>query len=159
MQGPRTRHSLSLIANVGFTGTQDGMTYKQAAAVNRWLERLREHVGSSFHHGDCIGADAAAHAMAKHIGYRIVIHPPTNELKRAFLKADEYMPAAPYLIRNQHIVDASEWMVAAPKQMVEVMRSGTWSTIRYAHKQECPMVICYADGSCTIHHAPGFQAD
>ena len=40
----------------------------------------------------------------------------------------------PYLERNKKIVNCCDILIAAPKQINEVLRSGTWSTIRYAKK-------------------------
>lgn len=146
-----------MIAHVGFTGTRNGMTYLQAQAVNRWLERLQAIQHPTFHHGDCLGADAAAHAIASRLGYRVVIHPPVDQRYRAFMRGAEVRTSADYITRDHHIVDESDWMIAAPKSMAEVLRSGTWATIRYALKQDCPLAVCYPDGSTALHHIPGFH--
>lgn len=152
-----------MIAHVGFTGTRNGMAYLQAQAVNRWLERLKQISSlemfpyTTFHHGDCLGADTAAHAIAVKLGYRVVIHPPVDQRYRAFMQGHEVRTADDYLVRNHHIVDESDWMVAAPSTMNEQQRSGTWATIRYAVQQECPIAICYPDGSTALQHVPGFH--
>ena len=58
-----------------------------------------------------------------------------NETKRAYCENYEYMyPQQEYLNRNHNIVDASEILIACPAQTEEVIRSGTWATIRYARK-------------------------
>jgi hypothetical protein len=87
----------------------------------------------AFRHGDCVGADAQAHAMAKADGFRVVIHPPSDDSKRAFCQGDAVLAPPPYLVRNRRIVDASGVLVATP-QGDEELRSGTWSTVRYARK-------------------------
>jgi hypothetical protein len=69
-------------------------------------------------------------------GIRIVIHPPTDPKKRAFCKgAAEIREPKPYLDRNHDIVDeGSGLLIAAPFQEEEILRSGTWATVRYAWK-------------------------
>ncbi len=126
--------------HIGFTGTQIGMSDSQRKAIHGALLGLFQ-TGSVFHHGDCIGADAEAHNIAVALGYRIIIHPPLNESKRAFCKgADMTVPALPYLERNKIIVNATTSLVAAPKGPEE-LRSGTWSTVRYAKRIGRPVTI------------------
>ena len=120
---------------VGFTGTQEGMSYEQTNALRQALIGATE-----LHHGDCIGADAQAHDIAREIGgIRIVIHPPTDPSRRAFKRGDIIREPKPYLERNHDIVDESASLIAAPKSDVEELRSGTWATVRYARKMEKPV--------------------
>lgn len=116
---------------VGFTGTREGMSQAQREAVAKLLAELH---ADEFHHGDCIGADEQAAAIARAIGYRIHSHPPANSAIRAFARADVELEPKDYLVRNREIVDASDVLVAAPAGP-EVRRSGTWSTVRYARKR------------------------
>lgn len=155
------------MVRIGFTGTQEGMTVKQRLAfitalmaeVQLKLDRAA-NVGApwfEFHHGDCIGADEEAHTIVRSIYgtyAQIHIHPPEIQTKRAHLKAD--VPYAPqdYLVRNKEIVICSEFIFAAPMQNQDVQRSGTWSTIRYAHKQKTPCAIILNNG--TIRWAENF---
>lgn len=129
---------------IGFTGTQQGMTKPQFASFFKVYEELSGV--KEFHHGDCIGSDAEAHVVARTHGSWIVIHPPNSFSKRAFCKADVYRQPKPYLERNKDIVTDTEFMIAAPKQMAEVRRSGTWATIRYARKMGREIFIVYPDG-------------
>lgn len=124
-------------SNIGFTGSQKGLTGEQYALIWHFLT---QHQGN-FHHGDCIGADQVAHKIAEDLKYYIIIHPPTNESKRAFCKGQETRPPKPYLQRNHEIVDSCNILIAAPKEKHEVLRSGTWATIRYARKKNVPVLI------------------
>ncbi len=111
---------------------------------------LLERAPGEFHEGDCIGADAQAAFLAREVGFRIICHPPTNESKRAFFPSDETWPAAPYLDRNKTIVNRSREMIATPGEFEEQLRSGTWSTIRYARKTRKPVSIVFPDGSVRL---------
>lgn len=130
---------------IGFTGTQSGMTEPQRKTLRRIL---RGQVGG-FHHGDCIGADAEAHDIADAAGLSVHIHPPTNPAKRAFknTQPDRVRPEKPYLDRNKDIVRDTEALVAAPGAPVEQLRSGTWSTVRFARRLKRPIAIVLPDGS------------
>ena len=130
---------------VGFTGTQKGMTPEQKARVRSFLKAA--HLGhAEFHHGDCVGADAEAHDIAREEGYRIVIHPPSDDKKRAFKEGDYSFPLEPYLDRNEAIVRSTDIMLATPSTNREVQRSGTWSTIRRARTLRRAAIIVYPSG-------------
>jgi hypothetical protein len=118
---------------IGFTGTQRGMTPRQQQHVTTILQKYK---GSTLHHGDCIGADAQAHGIAKKCGLSVEIHPPINPEKRAYTKGGVTHTKKPYLERNRAIVDASDMLIATPKTAREDLRSGTWATVRYARKQK-----------------------
>jgi hypothetical protein len=51
-----------------------------------------------------------------------------------------YAPKDP-LKRNRDIVDAAVMLIAVPKETTEVLRSGTWTTVRYAKKKGCSVLI------------------
>jgi hypothetical protein len=133
---------------MGFTGTQEGMTPAQIATLYTMLRNLSPE---EFHHGDCIGADAQAHAEARATKSppHIACHPPINASKRAYCECDEYYEEAEYLQRNRNIVDSCFLLVAAPKEFDEQRRSGTWSTVRYAKKIGRQFVIILPDGTTT----------
>lgn len=121
--------------HIGFTGTQSGMTTIQSERVAQILDRL-PMTAAQFHHGDCIGADEQADGLAHIAGYTIHLHVPSNPTRRANCEVredrDTLHPPKPYLDRNRDIVDACDAVIAAPKEMTETLRSGTWSTVRYA---------------------------
>lgn len=134
---------------IGFTGTQAGMTDVQKRALLHIWHLLRPL--SELHHGDCIGADAEAHVMFDREGKSIVIHPPVDRSKQAFCKAQlaafDVLAPLPYLERNRAIVDASDVLFACPRDVIgENLRSGTWSTVRYARRLERPVFIVRPDG-------------
>ncbi len=129
---------------IGFTGTQDGMTPTQVEILISVLSGLEiEEV----HHGDCIGADTEFHNVVVSVcsTAKIIIHPPNNASKRAF-NSGFVLCEKPYLTRNKDIVNAVDMMIAMPKGE-ETVRSGTWSTVRYARKIGKPVVIIYPDGT------------
>jgi hypothetical protein len=130
---------------LGFTGTQHGMTPEQAAALVLVIDKLQP---SRARHGDCIGADAEFHLACWTREVPIYLHPPDNPVKRAWCPhASWSAEPRPYMDRNRDIVHGSTWMVATPKGMVEELRSGTWSTIRYARRLKAPILIIFPDGT------------
>lgn len=139
---------LGLVMIIGFTGTQIGMTDFQKCKFYELLDDL--HV-KEFHHGDCIGADADAHNLVveyfkNKLGVftgKIIIHPPIKDIKRAFCKAKTILEPKDYISRNHDIVDASELIIATPKEFEEQMRSGTWATVRYTKKTNKRLIIIY----------------
>lgn len=132
---------------VGFTGTQIGMTKRQYLLVRRILHcYYMPHDVNEFHDGDCIGADEQAHRLAEEIGFRMILHPPSNPSKRAFNTADEIRLEKAYLLRNKDIVVETAMLVAAPQTADERLRSGTWSTIRYARDLGKKIIIVTPDG-------------
>ena len=133
-------HTFNPKAHVGFTGTQEAKYLledeERYIKLINILYNLRDSGCEYFHHGDCVGSDAIAHTIARGLGYHVVLHPPEKDIYRAFKKgAIMSKEVKPYLERNKDIVDASHVLVAVAKDPEkEELRSGTWSTIRYARK-------------------------
>ena len=131
---------------VGFTGTQTGMTRYQKQQVVFHLDRLaKTYQTLEIHHGDCIGADAEFHSIS--LKYwpntlQVIVHPTYIRGKRAGCTSPNQttLPVKPPLERNRDIVDAVDGMFAAPKESEEVLRSGTWAAVRYARKQQVPII-------------------
>ncbi len=128
---------------VGFTGTRRGMTPGQLAAVSFLLRAWSRVAILEVHHGGCRGADLEFHALAR--PHRRHVHPGPGSSR----SGDVVYPVpchgsggrgSPYLVRNRDIVDACEVLVAAPGGP-EVVRSGTWATIRYARRVGRPVVL------------------
>lgn len=128
------------VRSVGFTGTQRGMSDLQKIEL-RGL--LIEEGATELHHGDCVGADAEADAIARELRVAVVIHPPSDTKKRAFCaqKDDVVWEPLPYLERNRDIVESCNLLVAAPLGSRELLRSGTWATVRYARSAGREVVI------------------
>ena len=128
------------------------MTIPQRRSFMRQMRRLKARKElNEFHHGDCVGADSDADHIVRLVSPRakIHIHPPEKDFKRAhtFIEGDTMYPAKPYLDRNHDIVDAVDILFATPKTNGEVIRSGTWATIRYARKQGKKVVLIRPDGT------------
>lgn len=138
---------------IGFTGTQTGMTHFQKEMIPKILDLKG---ASEFVFGDCIGADEQAAYIALDHGIRIfTIYPPIKKYKRAFwggikesvndgkfrefevkgIKVQvRFYPEDDYLKRNKAIVEATNFLIACPKEHAHTLRSGTWATIRHAWK-------------------------
>lgn len=125
---------------VGFTGTQKGMSARQ---VREFLVVLEDLKPKEFHHGDCIGADSEAHELVRKYFPKVAIHihPPLNMNKRGWnMDAKRIYDSKEYLQRNKDIVNQTDVLVAAPAGP-ETLRSGTWSTVRYARRLGKPRRI------------------
>jgi hypothetical protein len=130
--------TFNFIRIAGYTGTKNGMNKRQKRL---FVEYISEYNPTEFHHGDCIGGDLEAHDLVRqHIpDCRIIIHPPIYDSLRAFCEGATFIhPPKDYLARNKDIVIAATRMYATPFQNEEQLRSGTWSTWRFACKRLSP---------------------
>lgn len=133
---------------IGFTGTRDGLTEDQRHALACVLAGYED---ATLHHGDCVGADEAAHDIAvKQGGWRIEVHPGMGPRHlRAFVTGYHVLhPTKPNLDRNSDIVAAATTLVACPAGP-ETMRSGTWSTVRKARRKGINCVLVWPSGDVT----------
>lgn len=142
------------ILRVGFTGTRKGMSDNQKEELENILADYFEECGGNvaeFHHGDCEGADEEAHRIAWYFTDKLVSHPPKESRYRAYTigymdvewDGEHYglWPEKDYLDRNKDIVNETDVLIAAPFTMKEELRSGTWSTVRYAKKRNKPVIL------------------
>lgn len=136
---------------IAFTGTQQGMTAKQLASV---VELFYDLGNQALRHGDCIGSDEQAHWLHRAAWPQamIHIHPGDNINKCAFVALRDNGPLTRYkamdnLRRNHHMVDRSGIVVGAPKETQEVLRSGTWATLRYAQKKGKKLYVVLPNGA------------
>ena len=141
------------VSHIGFTGIRDSSKISETRLITL-KEKLtllaQQHDKLILHHGDCIGMDQIAHNLACELGYGFEIHPPINNKYRAYcaegITLDEehkVHPQQEYIRRNHAIVVACSILIAVPaKSKVEEIRSGTWSTIRFArlNKKECMII-------------------
>ena len=128
------------LESVGFTGTRKGMNDRQQyqlTAILNWLLLDADLLVGELHHGAGPGvngqpsADQQAAQIAIKVGWVAVAHPPAEKT------------AAAMLARNVEVVDAVKLLIAAPETDVEVRRSGTWATIRYARERGIPVLILW----------------
>lgn len=129
---------------LGMTGNRNGISKH---ALFKLQEFIKSNDITEAHHGDCIGADTDFHNFCKLSNIPIVIHPPSINSQRSFCKDSvTTKEPKPYLTRNHNIVNESDILIAFPSTKEEVLRSGTWSTIRYAIKRNKIIVIVFPDG-------------
>lgn len=133
---------------VGITGTRNGMTDAQRKEVRQVLHDLAYHASEDgivphFHHGDCVGVDVEAAAIAEEFGYVVIGHPPAKNDLRGFYKSHIIKPSKGYFERNRDIVDSVDVMLVVPKETSPQSRGGTWYTHDYAVKQNKPISIFY----------------
>lgn len=139
--------------HIGFSGSSKPLPKEQRLALALTMEMIETHHtnrGIILHHGDCIHADTHAHAVAHILRWRVIIHPPAMANKRAFCetlyKTLEVRQPKPYLTRNHDIVNESSLLIACPRMIAESLRSGTWSTVRYARLLGRRVIIVRSDG-------------
>lgn len=128
---------------VGFVGGSGGMTRAQGDELRSLLELARAR---ELHHGDRVGADEQAVAIASELGLRVVAHPPAHDRGRARLDSDETCPTRPAGRRNADIVSSTDLLLAAPNGPPS-RRSEVWTTVRRACDARRPHVIVWPNGS------------
>ena len=122
---------------VGFTGTRSGMSEKQEKAFAKNLLGV-----TKLHHGDCIGADKQADAIAVALHIPRKAYPCNLSDQRAYCDTEETTKERPPLLRNRDIVRACNLLVVAPRTMKEQFRgSGTWATYRYAKQRGLNIIL------------------
>lgn len=133
---------------IGFTGTRAGMTNAQHQKIDKIVWFLRDDYGATVAiEGDCIGADDDFWHLVRFRGLRTETFPPVNRLYRCHHRSDKVHLPAPYMTRNQSIVDNADVMIAAPGEMEWRPHSGTWATITMARKANKHLYIVFPDGS------------
>lgn len=141
------------LIHIGFTGSQHPMTQRAKITLHLTLhDIIEEHKFSSaptcLHHGDCINSDEEAAKIGSALGYLVHAHPSFLEKKRAFSEFNDviHAPKEP-LERNKDIAKISSVLVATPHTYQEIIRSGTWTTIRRARELNREIGIIFPDGS------------
>ena len=138
--------------HLGFTGSRDGMDSEQLGALRTTIELIDDVCTiTNAHHGDCLGADSEFHVVVLDFNPKIIrhAHPCDLENQRFYCELrdiDICHDPLPPLERNQVIVDSSDFVIGAPRESQEVVRSGTWATIRRARKAGNLLCIVYPNG-------------
>lgn len=127
---------------IGFTGTSTKTlsAYQLSELVSFFARRPK----AVLVHGGCVGADNTADAVAARMGLDRVVYPAKGvaankrvlfETLRARTgsRVTIMAPDAP-LERNKTIVKMSDLLLAMPGSATEVLRSGTWATVRFARQ-------------------------
>lgn len=130
------------------------MSTKQIERVNLMLGHFKSLFGTETQlcHGACIGADETVHYMCKEFGIFCHLYPgPYPHLSMKMPERDgSYIdyPRMPYRDRNK-IIASKTVLIAAPKQMKEQMRGGTWQTYRFGLASAEHVCLVLPDGSFT----------
>lgn len=130
--------------HIGMTGSRNGISDFQLLAFREHLEAMPPWIEVFVHHGDCIGADEHIHNLVCDVGWQPVIHPPVKGELRAWCESDIILPEENYYDRNRNIVKVADEVWAFPDQE-EYLRSGTWSTVRYAHRIQKKYTVVMPD--------------
>jgi len=129
---------------VALTATQQGINGRQWTTLYDVLRQLKPAL---FIHGACLGGDDQGDSMAADLGIPRIAFPstigkkrvPDDELKRRTGSLIMIMPAEQPLIRNikmlkcAKVIEGSK-LIACPRQRHEIIRSGTWTTVRHGRR-------------------------
>ena len=132
---------------VGVTGGRniDLLTKAFPARVEAFKAELQlafENGAHELHHGGCTGVDELAHTMAIEAGVAVVVHPPKDTKHEGKYEGALWVrPRLDYLVRNREIVLESDLLIALPTSRTEVLRSGSWATIRYARTKRAGIPV------------------
>lgn len=131
------------IIDIGFTGTRKGMSLAQKDQLVNILRYYCSIRKVNFRHGACCGADIEADQIARNLGCKMFIQPSNHVKTRVHCEEpdDIVFPEKPPLIRDKDIVWNCMTLLAAPKSNKEELRSGTWTTVRYARKLNKDIVM------------------
>lgn len=145
---------------VSVTATQRGLSDAQkewAWERLRWKTLIAYPEISEFHHGGCIGGDAELELLVHkvreeraeaYVGWipRIVLHRGNTPEKWATCDPDEELGPKDNIERNHVMVDTANELWAFPGEEHEVLRSGTWATIRYARWTGRKVYVVFPSG-------------
>jgi len=137
------------VVQLGFTGTKVGMTPAQAVGVAAFLGQFARFVG---HHGLCIGADIQFDGLARAaLGFEHMVMYPASGVgpKAGSVPAspgDVMRAPQPPLLRNAVIASTVDVLLATPKEEHMQLRSGTWTTVRYALSHNKPVFVVIPSG-------------
>ena len=125
------------------------MSENQRRSLKTVLKELHEDDDDEFHYGACIGSDSQAVFEAMDTGFVVIAYPASDVANSKHgLIPDKAVLVAPMpaLKRNHRIVENTDALVVTPQYVSEVIRSGTWATVRYARKKGKPIIYIWPDG-------------
>jgi hypothetical protein len=113
---------------------------------------IKEH-----HTGGCIGADEEYIEITSKLFPDCTYHEhPCNipGMRSYFDPGLEHIiyDEKPPLDRNHDIVDAVEIMIGTPKTEDNIVRSGTWATIRYSRRVKRKIIVIFPNGGIQIEN-------
>lgn len=129
---------------LAFTGTRKGMTARQLRIVEELIE---QHQPDLAVHGGCRGADDEFHTLCVRFAIPFIeVFPSNIPSMRAPCVGSKYTvvsvaePQEP-LERNWDIVRKADLLIACPETELEVLRSGTWATVRISSRLNIPCLV------------------
>lgn len=146
------------MTTIAFTGTRKGLTDAQSDALLRVLYTSNPATFDVALHGGAVGADETFHDLVNYSweSWPTIIEVyPADEDRFVYWSSDKEPPigkicrvhvAAPSLGRNRAMVRLCDHLVACPAEAEEILRSGTWSTVRYAHIAGKPITLILPNG-------------
>ena len=145
---------------VSFTGTRIGMSKTQERLFTEFLTKYKDEI-ELFAHGSCCGCDEEAHDLVKKIlgnGVFITVFPSTSKTRKILSGANYVATPKIPMDRNIDIVKAgSDLLIACPRSDKEILRSGTWATVRIARKLKIPVVILQRTAQMDIEYEPRYK--
>ena len=136
------------MTSIGITASREGISAQALETFESILQEFPEL--EELHHGDCVGGDEQIHMMMQNIApeVQLIVHPPIKGDHRANCEgAHVVLPKKDYMVRNHDIVMASEAVIGFPNGNNEIMRSGTWATLRIARRKNKKIIVVYPDGT------------
>lgn len=150
------------------TGTLTGTTTPQFSSLDEFVAAVRvtdifANSETEACHGLAKGVDAEFHQICRKYHVSLRGHPGNILSKRAEISVSDFavmFPVKNSIWRNHDMIDYAvtvkdRLLVACPKEDHEVIRSGTWATVRYA--RSCGIDIVYiwpSDGAVELRR-PG----
>jgi hypothetical protein len=154
MLDPLPKHLYTNLPSYGMTGSQKDPNPVQLETILNIMvfeEGLEAVDGFWWHFGDCIGSDAAAFDAVNEmfpVNIVTVAWPGTDPKRRANKPASEIHRPAAFDRRNERIAYCShQGLFALPSTHSEIMRSGTWQTVRFAWKLGRKIWVIDPDGN------------
>jgi hypothetical protein len=127
-----------------FTGTRKGMSDYQKHNLVQELNQWKPYYNFEWHHGCCTGADAEFDNIIRKYNKYGHLHPSNDPKTRidCYQEGDYNYQQKPPLVRDREMVQFlkqqtilpafASLLIAAPRSDNRIIRSGTWTTVRYA---------------------------